>query len=127
MVTKQRRLTTCEARAQRWASNNREQGDTVFSIEWRKSKMWGHNPVIESHEGKMCNVSGCGYCKLSTALAEVLCFLFPVDSEEFNDIRSKGGTGENSVISTMKKHGWTLEKTASGKSFDVYTIRKDSK
>ncbi len=86
--------------------------------------MYGHNPVIAYQGGKCTNISGCGYDKLSAALASVLCFLFPVDSVAYNEIASLGGCGESTVCSRMAKYGWTLHRTASGNSFDAYELTK---
>ena len=119
-------LTTVEKRAKAWCDNIHRTGldDIDIAVEWKRSKTWGSNPAIESHDGKMCNVSGCGYCKLSTALADVLCFLCPVDSDEHNAIARTGGAGVNSVIAALKNVGWDLRKTASGKMFDGFKLTR---
>lgn len=118
------KLTTCEKRAQDYCANLVRFGGGSINIEWKRSAMWGHNPVIESHAGKCCNISGCGYDKLSAALASVLCFLFPIDSEAYHSIARLGGCGESTVRDTLSGLGWKLERAASGKSFDAYTLSR---
>jgi hypothetical protein len=52
----------------------------TISIEWRKSRTWGHNPhaevAVEFHDGTFIRkdgykCSGCGYDKESTVIAEI--------------------------------------------------------
>jgi hypothetical protein len=119
-----KKLTTVERRANEYCQQIAHHGSSRIVIEWKKSRTWGSNPVIEIHSGKCCNVSGCGYCKESTALADVLCFLFEPGSMAHNDIRRTGGAGVSSVVEALRQHGWTLEKIAGTKTADVYDIRK---
>lgn len=45
----------------------------VLSVEWKNSQMWGKNPKVYTDKGFIgSSISGCGYCKLSTATAEGL-------------------------------------------------------
>lgn len=119
------KLTTTQKRAKRFCDIVKDNGiPRNIVVEWKRSRTWGSNPVVESDDGKMCNVSGCGYCKLSTALADVLCFLFTPESDEFNAISRTGGAGVNSVIGALDKTGWTLEQGPSGKAFDCFTLRR---
>ena len=123
-TTTKRRLTTVEARAAKYCQQlNQNDGGTIV-IEWRKSRDYGHNPVIESNAGKCCNVSGCGFCKESTAMADVLCFLFTIDSPEWNSVRRTGGAGVGSVQRALAAHGWTLDRSASTGSSDVYQLTR---
>lgn len=118
------KLTTCEKRALSFCETlNRFDGGTV-NIEWKRSKVWGYNPVIAHHGGKCCNVSGCGYDKKSTALAEVLKFLFPIGSEAYNDIAPLGGSGESTVRHELAKHGWELKCASSGSTWDAYDLTR---
>ncbi len=47
-----------------------------ISVEWKRSKMWGSNPTASGYDynGSYSSgsISGCGYDKLSTAVADVL-------------------------------------------------------
>ena len=86
--------------------------------------MWGSNPVIESPAGKCCSVSGCGYDKESTALAEVLRFLFPSGTDEHQKTWMLGGSGVGHFCSELLKFGWKLTKKASGKTFDAFDLEK---
>lgn len=124
MTTKTRKLTTVERRAANYCGDLNQYNGGRIVIEWKKSATWGSNPVIESYHGKCTNVSGCGYCKESTALADVLCFLFPVDSDAYNDVRRTGGAGVSSVVTALAKHGWTLEKLCGTKTSDVYDLKR---
>lgn len=116
------KLTTCERRAESFCRSIIHNGGGTVQIEWKRSRMWGSNPVISYHGGKCCNVSGCGYDKQSTALADVLRFIFPIDSAPYMDLWTKGGVGESAVMDTMAKHGWKMRKVASSSSFDAYEL-----
>ena len=120
------KLTTCEKRAEKFCAKLIASDGGTVAVDWKKSAMYGMNPVIEYGGMKCCNISGCGYDKLSAALASVLCFLFPVGSDKFNAIASLGGSGESSVQAKMEKHGWKLDKQASGKTYDVYNLSRIS-
>jgi hypothetical protein len=124
MKTKARKLTVTEARARAFCGTLNQYDGGEIGIEWKKSRMWGHNPVITYHGGKCTNIGGCGYDKLSAALASVLCFLFPEDSEAFNTIAALGGCGESTVREKLLPLGWKLERTASGSSFDGYRLTR---
>lgn len=59
--------------------NQRQVKKIIFTIEWKKSATWGHNPNLECdvfyHNGEyerssIYKASGCGYCKESTVIAE---------------------------------------------------------
>ena len=118
------KLTTCETRARDFCRNLLTYDGGVINVEWKKSAMYGYNPAIMHHGGKCTNVSGCGYDKLSTALADCLRFLFPIDSEAHRDVWITGGCGDSRTIDTLAKHGWTLERTATGSTFDAYNLTK---
>lgn len=118
------KLTICEQRAEKYCAQLIANDGGTVAVDWKKSAMYGMNPVIEYHGGKCCNISGCGYDKLSAALASVLCFLFPVGSDEYNAIARLGGSGESSVQTQLEKLGWKLAKSASGKTYDVYDLSR---
>lgn len=123
MITK-RKLTTVEKRAESYCIHLKQWGSGQVHIEWKKSRTWGNNPVIENHNGeKCCNVSGCGYCKESTALADVLQFLGETE-EEHNSIARTGGAGVSSVVEALKAIGWKLEAIARPKTADVYQLSR---
>lgn len=118
------KLTTCEKRALAYCQQLEQYDGGNVSVDWKRSACYGMNPVIEYHGGKCCNISGCGYDKLSAALASVLCYLFPIGSDAFNAVASLGGSGESSVQATLLKHGWKLDKQASGKTYDCYNLTR---
>jgi len=120
------RLGKREARAKdlaegfkRWTEDGTPYG---FTVEWNKSRMWGHNPQTYYGDEPTLDVSGCGYCKLSTALAQVLRWLYPHGTEEHNKIWSTGGTGESGTIQALDELGWTLKRTASSPNTDSFTL-----
>jgi len=121
MATK---LNKTEKTAQRFCEWIKRAESAGIIIEWRKSKTWGSNPVILYADEKCCNVSGCGYCKESTALADTLRFLFEPGTPEYSAVWTTGGCGVSSVINTLAKFGWELRKTASSSSSDAFEIRK---
>ena len=94
-------------------------------IEWRKSRMWGMNPHISlGDEREAVRVSGCGYCKESTALAHCLCWLLEPDTEAFKDVSSTAGAGVSSVADALARHGWKLEAVAEGKNSRAYSVTR---
>lgn len=123
---KQPKLTTIEKRAQGFCQTLLQYDGGTINVGWKRSAMYGHTPVVMDRGGKCTSISGCGYDKLSAALASVLCFLFPVGCSAYNEIASLGGCGENSVISKLASYGWNLERTASGSTFDCYRLSKAS-
>lgn len=48
-------------------------GEFIITLEWKKSYMWGSNPRAYTNYGFVGeSISGCGYCKTSTATAQAL-------------------------------------------------------
>lgn len=127
MKTKSPKLTTCETRAKSFCESLATYGGGDFGVEWKRSAMWGSNPVIAHRGGKCTNISGCGYDKLSAALASVLCFLFTYGSDEFNAVAALGGCGVSSVQSTLESHGWKLDRTATSSTFDGFRLTRITK
>jgi hypothetical protein len=121
------KLTTTEKRAKALCEaikSRTENGGTYpVNVEWVKSSTWGTNPRIMHHGEKTTNVSGCGYCKHSTALADALRWLGE-DDASMREIWSKGGCGVSSVTSALLEAGYVLEYVTGTKMTDVYIIRK---
>lgn len=117
------KLTTIEKRAASFCESIRAGETSSFTVEWVKSNTWGNNPRILHHGEKCTNVSGCGYCKHSTALADALCGLGETE-EQRHSIARKGGAGVSSVQSALADAGWDLKCVANGKAFDCYTITR---
>lgn len=115
------KLCKSEKNALAFCENLKRFGGSV-DIDWVKSNSYGNNPVIRYHGEKCCQVSGCGYDKESTALANVLRFLFVIDSEEYFKVWNTGGAGVNSVISQLLKYGYELRCVARGKTWDSYVL-----
>jgi len=112
-----------------------------FSIEWKKSRMWGNcprlNAVIEYKDGTTARVnsyaSGYGYDKESTVLADVFntalkykIYQIPEGEKLPYGIRSdyykgfSGGIGVNCYYDIAKAIGGEFKRTATGKTFDAY-------
>lgn len=121
---KKPKLTAMERRAAEFCADASRFDSTVINVEWRKSSTWGLCPVIEHNGAKVAYASGCGYCKLSAVLAETLRFLFEPGSEAFCAVQNCHGAGVGSVESALVAHGWKLETTASGKTFDSYRLTR---
>ena len=135
--------------------------NAVITVEWKKSAMWGSNPTAELRTESLTalnqkrydsikgrSISGCGYCKESTAVAQVLnesmevlkVFCEIMDKNINEDLRNfigygisynyyniptfNGGVGVNCYYHIFEKAGYKMEKTAWGKMFDVYSINK---
>lgn len=128
-----------------------------ISVEWKRSAMWGSNPNAEcwasfiNKDGNRDSVyiqsgsiGGCGYDKLSTAVAKclsqvdaVLKPLYELKNENIdaknNDLIGygagygilpyiEGGVGVSCYDRIFKKIGFDFKQVASGKTFDVFTI-----
>ena len=90
-----------------------------FTIEWRRSAQWGTNAVICNRVGeKMVLISGCGFDKESTAVAQLLTHLFD------DGFSAHGGCGMNIVTRRLKEKEWILEKTHNTATTDGYYIRR---
>lgn len=131
----------------------------IITIEWKKSSMWGLNPKANAkvwfEDGTYTNVdytsiSGCGYDKLSTAIAKVFNdFLkgqaykiidemlegkkevkfIPYGLNHFetyyfnNDKRYfEGGVGISCYYNIAEFLGYNFNCVASGKLFEVYEL-----
>jgi hypothetical protein len=130
-----------------------------ISIEWKKSKTWGMNPsaecvyIYKDAEGNTRtnrvfsgSVSGCGYDKQSTSVAnclnqidEIVKILYTIKNDNLDqDNRDifgygsgygitpsiEGGVGVSCYPRIFEKLGYEFKTIASGKTFDVYTITK---
>jgi len=128
-------------------------------VEWKKSQMWGSNPNavldltfldkegFKRHERfSSGSISGCGFDKCSTAVANVLNQCNPIlkslyvlkdqNPEAVNRElfgygsgygvlpNFEGGVGVSCYPSIFDKIGFDFKTIASGKSFDVYTVTK---
>jgi hypothetical protein len=124
MNTKEKapKLTVTEKRALEYCRGLIHNQGGAVSVDWANSRTWGANPRIEHLGGKCSNISGCGYDKLSACLAEVLRFLFPLNSKAHSDVHGTGGAGESAVSRALREYGWNLTKTASGKMYDVFSL-----
>jgi len=121
-----RKLTKSDERAQALCQSILDIGEREIVVEWTRGGIYGKQAYVETWDGKAGLTGGCGYCKLSTALADVLRWLFEPDTEDHNAIWRTGGAGEQSVKRELAKRGWSLEKTSSGKNHDAYRIRRVS-
>lgn len=123
MRTKEPKLTITEKRARHFCEALVRNKGGCINVEWKRSHMWGLNPVIDAYGGKCTNVSGCGYDKLSAALAQCLRFLFPIGSVAYNEVWQTGGAGDSETCKVLSKYGWLLERVGSGKTFDCYQLK----
>ncbi len=127
--------------------NQKPVKNLTISIEWKKSRTWGHNPHaearVEFHDGTYTRrdgytASGCGYDKESTVIAAVFNDFLLYKLWAITDFQGKpygisagnydgreyrsyeGGIGTSCYDSISRFIGGTFEHVASGKSFDVY-------
>lgn len=97
------KLTRMETRAQAWCERVKESDigePSTFAVEWRRSRTWGRIAVIETHEGKAAEASGCGYNKESAALAQFLEYLGETEDER-RAIARNAGAGFSSVACAL--------------------------
>ena len=115
-----------------------------ISIEWKKSRMWGHNPHLDAYiiheDGSSSNftsrASGYGYDKESQVIAD--CFnnslaykLFELGEDTqlpygiyIKHPHYSGGIGTNCYYDISKAIGFEFKKVASGKTYDAFTVTK---
>lgn len=124
-------MTKREKRAQQFITEKVENMPAegfLLEVDWRKSSMWGWNPQVDNYNGAPClDVSGCGYCKLSTAVADMLRHLPDLTTEESSSVWRLGGTGESSVLSELGKrtnNKWEIVRHYSSKTVDVYRVTR---
>lgn len=115
-----------------------------FSIEWKKSRMWGYNPHLTAicyhKDGTQTRVeskaSGCGYDKESQVIADAFNVLLKYKLYELEEKQGiqvpygiylndtykgySGGIGTNCYYSIGEAIGGKFEKVASGETFDAY-------
>lgn len=126
----------------------------TVSIEWKKSRMWGNNPTADArvcdkeygHNYNSGSIGGCGYDKESTAIAQAvnqsnsfLKAMYQVKEQNVatnnRDLfgygsgygilpRLEGGVGVSCYPKIFETIGFVFKNTASGKTFDVYTVTK---
>jgi hypothetical protein len=113
-----------------------------FSIEWKKSRMWGANPHLTTNvifkdgtrEQSQHTAGGCGYDKESTVIADAFNLFLKYKLHEENEnlstpygiyIKSdwkhfSGGIGTNCYYKIAEAINGKFEHIASGKTFDVF-------
>lgn len=126
----------------------------TVSVEWKKSRMWGSNPTADArvcdkeygHNYSSGSIGGCGYDKCSTAVANAInqsnSFLKAMYQLKEQNVSKKnhelfgygsgygilprleGGVGVSCYPRIFETIGFKFQTTASGKSFDVYTVSK---
>jgi hypothetical protein len=116
--------------------------EIYLSIEWKKSRMWGHNPHLEAkaiHEDGTISyfnstASGCGYDKESQVISDVFNNMLKYKLYELETADGlpygirltdnykgfSGGIGTNCYYSISEHIGGKFEKVASGKTYDAY-------
>jgi len=134
--------------------NLQEIESLTITVEWKKSSMWGMNPNAECFISglgtlKSGSVSGCGYDKLSTAVAEVLNqipqflqLMYIVKNKNYKKSNREclgygsgcgilpnfeGGVGVSCYDRIFTNIGYKFETVSSGKTFDVFSISKISR
>ncbi len=144
------KLARAEARAEakRIAKIEKEKNqkpvkEIRFSIEWKKSRIWGYNPhlIAECYhkDGTYTRVeakaSGCGYDKESQVIADAFNVLLKYKLYEYDEANAdkmpygvrigsykgySGGIGVSCYYSIGEFIGGKFEKVASGKTYDAY-------
>lgn len=125
-----------------------------ISVEWKKSRMWGSNPTCEawiavkgdSNYYNSGSIGGCGYDKLSTAIANAVnqdnaflkaMYLLKEANPTANNHalfgygsgygilpRLEGGVGVSCYPAIFDKIGFVWSNTAWGKTYDVFAVAK---
>ena len=126
-----------------------------ISVDWTKSRTWGLCPMATirvNYVNNSCDtftsrrVTGCGFCKESTAISEALTqcnnllhLMYAIKNENVTAKNSdlfgygagygatpyfEGGTGTECYPRIFKTLGFEFNSVAHGKTFDVYTVNK---
>lgn len=126
----------------------------TITVDWKKSQMWGMNPNAETFvyglgHLKSGSIGGCGYDKLSTAVANVLNQI-PQFLQLMYELKNKhsklsnrelfgygsgygilpsfeGGVGVSCYDRIFNAIGYEFKTVSSGKTFDVYSVVKVDK
>ena len=123
----------------------------VINVEWKRSQMWGMNPNANAYingvgEVSSGSISGCGYDKQSTAVANVLNQIPQLIKKMYEvkenniDVKNhelfgygsgygvlpyfEGGVGVGCYNKILNKIGYSFETITSDKTFDVYKVSK---
>lgn len=131
--------------------NQRRVKEMTINIEWKKSRTWGNCPKASANityvdgygHSEEHRASGCGYDKKSTVIAAVFneCLKYKLWEitaddkldrkkvpygirldDEYNH-RFEGGVGTSCYYEIVKFLGGEMREIASGKTFDVYSIK----
>jgi hypothetical protein len=123
-----------DIRQQEFCKTIKSCGTTDFDVEWVKSQAWGHAPTIRFHGEKLDSITGCGFDKLSTLLANCLRWLAVEDPksyyvgdaypEEYYQIWKCGGAGVGPLEDALKKQGWELKRTYTNNSWDGFSVER---
>jgi hypothetical protein len=106
-----------ETRARDYCRHLIETEGGSILVHWKKSSMYGSNPVIRDQTGEICTrISGCGYDKLSACLCEALHWLFP------DPVNLGSGAGVRRVQENLLKRGWILEHRQRAGDVDLFTL-----
>jgi hypothetical protein len=100
-----------------FANDAKRLGFASFTIFWKRSNTWGLCPSAHYQGRRMAHASGCGYCKQSAVLDEVMRFLVP-------SIRHTGGAGERPTIEAAKEQGWILSCDYNGRTEEGWSVKK---
>jgi len=127
--------------------------EIIINLEWTRSSTWGACPKASAYIGRdgigdieSERITGCGYCKTSTAVAQVLnqipallskltriknqsknitrknCDIFGYGSGCGVLPRIEGGVGVSCYPQILESIGGSFETVSSGKTFDVYRV-----
>lgn len=81
----------------------------IITVEWKRSRIWGMNPRASTNYGFVgSSISGCGYCKLSTATAEALNSFTPLVRlmyEKVNEALKHGLVNNRETLGYGSGHG----------------------
>ena len=127
----------------------------IINVEWNHNRTWGMNPTAEININGViysANASGCGYDKLSAAIASALNksataqkYLYDLEEKRLTTQKAKrktrrdfigygsgysalpyyeGGCGVTCFYDIFKAGGFDFKQTGEGKTFDCFSILK---
>lgn len=120
------KLTTIEQRASEYvAMRIRLEQPIDFTLVYKQSAQYGWCPTVYDYrDEKIAYAGGYGYDKESTAISQIVRFIFPEGSEQYKEIAMLAGVGADSVSGKLKEYGWQMSRVGRSPITTSYRVEK---
>jgi hypothetical protein len=117
-----RKLNTAERNASRILGAADFEGCHI-TLKNTPNSTWGYTASVWVNGSRVSDImSGCGYCKDSSALADALQWLVPEEGRYA--IAKTGGAGISSVANALAKAGWRLLSVYATKRETIFSVKR---